>query len=198
MAYDKIRNGILITKTSDTDNLNYWLDLRNGGFFPEIYPNAIATTAIHYFDSMVASYRTLHLGGKDGYIRAFDDTAKSDDLVSSLMPISAEMVIGPLPMSKTGSQEGIMLRLNVTPARGTDEVKYQIFTGDTAEEIIQAVEAALPTARISGTIGAALRVTRPRARGAYFAMRFYSDGTAAYVWALDNISGEFISLGMVP
>ena len=198
MAYDKIRNGILITKTSDTDNLNYWLDLRNGGFFPEIYPNAIATTAIYYFDSMVASYRTLHLGGKDGYIRAFDDTAKSDDLVSSLTPISAEMVIGPLPMSKTGSQEGIMLRLNVTPARGTDQVKYQIFTGDTAEEIIQAVEAALPTARISGMIGTALRVSRPRARGAYFALRFYSDGAATHVWALDNLSGEFISLGMVP
>jgi hypothetical protein len=192
-----VRAGILITKTSETENLNYWLDLRNGGFFPEVYPNTVGTTALHYYDAMVASYRMMHLGGKDGYIRVLDDNAQTDDVITSLTPISAEMIIGPMPLSKTGAVESLMVRLNVTPASGTDQVNYQIFTGNTAEEIIKAVEATLPVSRISGIIGKVLRIFRPRARGAYFAIRFYSDGAAAHVWAIDNISGDFIPLGSV-
>jgi hypothetical protein len=197
MAYDKIRNGILITKTSDTENQNFWLDLRTGGFFPELYPATIGTTSLCYYDALVASYRMLHLGGKDGYIRVPDDGAKSDDLVSSLQPIATEMIVGPLPMSKTGSIEAIMLRMNITPAGGTDQVNYQVFTGKTAEEIVQAIEAATPKSRISGIVANALKIARPRARGTYFAIRFYSDGTAAHVWAIDNLSGDFTSLGTV-
>jgi len=196
MGYDRIRHGILITKTTDGSNQNYWLDLRNSGFFPEEYPAAVGATSLHYYDAMMASYRLLHVGCKDGYIRAFDDGQKADDIISGFAPIAAEMVIGPLPLSKTGSVEGLLVRLNITPADGTDQVLYQIFTAKTAEQVIKAVETAIPSARINGIVANLLKITRPRARGAYFAIRFYSDGQVS-TWAVDNLSGEFIGLGMV-
>ncbi|MDO8303633.1 MAG: hypothetical protein Q7T18_10365, partial [Sedimentisphaerales bacterium] len=141
-------------------------------------------------------YRMLHIGDKDGYIRVFDDTAKTDDVISSLEPIAAQMLVGPLPMSKTGASEAMCTRLNITPAKGTDGANYQIFVGKTAEDIIEAVEQAMPQSRISGIIGNVLKITRPRARGAYFAIRIYSDG-GVHTWAIDNLSGEFVGLGRV-
>lgn len=82
---DPTRHGTHIFLTYETQpssgtSLHFWYDDRAGGlnpgaggFFPEQYPNNIGPMATVLWRGEVL------LGGRDGYIRGYDDTVKSDD-----------------------------------------------------------------------------------------------------------------------
>ncbi|MDO8304076.1 MAG: hypothetical protein Q7T18_12640, partial [Sedimentisphaerales bacterium] len=198
LEYDKIRHGILITKTDVTTgaNENYWLDLRAQGLFPEIYPDSLSIFTQHYYESTDSAYRVLMVGCKDGYIRTFDEAIKMDDVEAGAVSISSEMVIGPIPLSRTGDFEVLLESMSIVPADDGDSVDYQIFAGNTAEQVLKAAKVAVPSARINGRIFNKHRALRPRARGAWLAIRFYNP-RANESWALEQLSGELAMLGKV-
>lgn len=79
---DVARHGVHLFLTAEAAGVSthYWLDERLnglsaavGGYFPEQYPNRAGPTCSCVFRGEVL------IGGRDGYIRVFDDAEKDDD-----------------------------------------------------------------------------------------------------------------------
>jgi len=211
LSYDPFRGGIIISKTTLVDgvNLNYWYDLRLEAFFPETYPEECAIYSSIYYDAN-SSLRNLLLGCKDGYIREFVDTAKSDDIGGSDEAISSYAV---LPMIKLGVEEdadadGKLTSLTIELAGGagangtntygdTDGVSYEFHIGDDAETVMEDIIDGA-TAFAGGTLTGTGRQSRirTRARGRWLGIKLYNS-TAAETWAVNLVSGEIKPAGKI-
>lgn len=201
LSYDPFRGGIIISRITlaDGTNLNYWYDLRLEAFFPETYPEECAIYSSIYYDAN-SSLRNLLLGGKDGYIREFVDTAKDDDIGATDEAISSYVV---LPMIKLGIEEdvdaeGKLTSLTIELAGGassgaygdTDGVSYELHIADDAETCMEDIEDGA-TAFASGTLTGTGRQSRirTRARGRWLGIKLYNL-TATETWAVNLVSGE--------
>lgn len=153
LLYDRDRHGILvgITTLATGANSNYWYDLNAldeaeiGGFFPEAYPTQCAIYSSVYYDANDSSLKGGIYGGKDGYIRYLDDTAKSDDIGDTDQAIDSYITIGPVPMSSRPRYEGIFNSIDIVTAGGgsggsqddSDDIYYRIYAERTAERILE-------------------------------------------------------------
>ncbi|MHC4362926.1 MAG: hypothetical protein ACYSTZ_08870, partial [Planctomycetota bacterium] len=144
MAYDNERYGILIciTTIASGANSNYFLDLRTGGFFPETYPNPCGVYSALYYNSNDKSLSGMLLGCTDGYVRTFDDAAKNDDQGATNATIDSYAVIGPAAIGVDKESRGRLKTLGITTGSDTDGVDYSLYVKDSAEEVVDAVEAA--------------------------------------------------------
>lgn len=208
LSYDPFRNGIIVSRTTVADgvNLNYYYDLKLEAFFPETYPEECAIYSSLYYDAN-SSLRNLIVGGKDGYIREFVDTAKSDDIGGSDEAISSYTT---LPMIKLGIEEdddaeGKLTSLTIELAGGasggaysdTDGVSYDLHIGDDAETVCEDIEdgaTAFATGTLSGT-GRKTRI-RTRARGRWLGIKLYNS-TVAETWAVNLIAGTIKPAGKI-
>lgn len=153
MCYDKDRHGILvsITKLADGTNSNYWYSLqivdgeeKIGGFCPESYPPVCASYSMLYYDADNPAYKGLLVGSTDGYIRKFDNSAKSDDGGTTDIAIQSHVGIGPFPMGDGERKEGTLESMDMTVATGinsssadSDNVAYKVFSARTAADAIK-------------------------------------------------------------
>ena len=102
LAYDRKNKGIFVTRVviSTGVSKSWFLDLRSGGFFPESYPEECATFCTLDFDADDPADSYLLAGCKDGYIRKWDHTSKSDDAGSAGdEAIDAYIGFGPMATS---------------------------------------------------------------------------------------------------
>jgi hypothetical protein len=170
MEYDHLEGGILIciTKLSDGSNSNYWLDLKVANpnlqiysFFPETYPDECGPYSLFYYPANDVDYRGLLVGCKDGYIRKFDKSTKSDNIGGSSQLIDSNLVIGPIPLSELPNKEGTIGPLSIITGGSSDgatetdsdDIDYKVYTAITAAGIIDKIKAGSAPA-FAGTIPA--------------------------------------------
>lgn len=188
LAFDRIRLGILISivTLADGSATNFWYDLRTEGFYPEVYGSNCGPYSLFYYESQTEAYRGLLVGGMDGYIRTFDDDAKSDDNGDSDTAIDSYAVMGPIPLGRDANSRGRLQTLAITTGTDTDSVDWSLFSKDTAEEIVDAVVAG-STPFNTGTISSGNRVQklRPRCRAAWMGLKLQND-TAGETWQFEK------------
>lgn len=199
LGYDRTRTGILIciTKLSDGTNSNYFYDLKSGGFFPETYPDECGSYSLFHYAANDNDYRDLLVGCKDGYIRKFDDTAKSDDVGASDEAIDSYVTFGPIPMAQDPKMKGKLTGLDCVTAGGaasgsesdSDDITFDIFIGNSAEEVIEKLSADT-TPSIAGTITAPGRrrgsSIKRKVSGVYLGIKLQND-TAAETWGFEQL-----------
>lgn len=199
MGYDREREGIFISITAVSTGVNvcYWYDLKTEGFYPESYPEVCGAYSQYFYASNDDSYRKLLVGCADGYIRKFDATAKDDVTTAGTSTITSYMT---LPILQA-EEDDANLKINsivVTTAGGatagiesdTDGVDVEIYTGEDAETVLEAIEdgdTPLHNITISGP-GTANRL-RNRTRGKAIGIRLHND-TATSTWAIERISAN--------
>lgn len=197
MGYDKKRHGIVvaITVLATGVNSNYFYSFKTKGFYPESYPNECGPYSIFYYDANDTAYADLLIGCKDGYIRKFVTTAKDDDVGGSNDAISSYVTYPITPLSQMADQNGKLTELVFDLGGGasdgaagdTDEVTYELHTGDDAETVLEAIidgDTAFTSGTLSGT-GRKNKI-RPRMRGAYMGLKLY-DSTASKTWAINRV-----------
>lgn len=135
MAYDKVRKGITMT-FAQLDGLwetTLWVDLRTGGIFPEDYIEDHVFMSSVYFNSREADDRGLLLGCKDGFIRKFDEAAKSDDGSNA---INSWFTIGPINLGESPRDQIKLNELSLKLGTDTDGVVVDIFKEKTSEKVV--------------------------------------------------------------
>jgi len=197
LTYDPKRDGILISKVDNSDGSNegYWFSLKTMGFYPEAYPEECSIWSSVYYDSMDSSYRKTVYGGYDGYLRYFDDTAKSDDAGAANEAISSYVALPSMPLNDGMDKEGKIDQIIVTAAGGaasgdysdSDLINYAVHTADDSETLIEDILDGA-TASLSGTISGTGRKARirQRVRGMYGTM-VLSNATISSGWAVNSV-----------
>ncbi len=206
LLYDADRHGILvaITVLASGVNSNYWYDLNAldeneiGGFFPETYPSDFGVYSGIYYDSNTPGLKGLVLGQADGFIRTFDDTAKSDTVGQTDNAIDSYVCLGPIAMSRVPRREGVLSGVDLTVAGGgsseatqanSNDVDFKVYTAKTSEEVLEFM-AANVNPNFAGTFtgpgnfrGSTRRQT---VRNAYLGVRLQND-TAEESWAYEDL-----------
>jgi len=209
MAYDRKDYGILIciTKLSDGSHSNYWYDLKTEGFFPESCgSNQCGPYSLFYYAANDTTYRDLLIGCKDGYIRKFDKTSKSDvksDDTNQL--IDSYAVLGPLQLSD-GINDGTLGNINIVSAGGessgsesdSDDIDYSVYTARTSENIIEDVAAA--ASKLSGVFSSPGyqkgNKDRRKARGRFGAVKI-GNNTVEETWGFEKLTVDIKQTGRV-
>jgi hypothetical protein len=163
---------------------NWFLDWETKSFWPvDLY------TDYHVFDTcfrrdIATNKSTAWCGCRDGYIRYFDETAAVDDLDHQF---ASHVMLGPF---KAGDSvmAGVLVSLRAKLATGSQGVTWEVMTGNSAQEALEA------TASYSGTWNLSNMQYKqfPRVRGNEIYVKVSSD----VPWALDEIVAEFKAAGM--
>ena len=137
-AVDKQRYGLSITiSTRDGEwHSSWWVDLRAGGMFPESFASDHIPASTLYFDARTAANRGLLFGGQDGYVRKFDNSAKSDDGDKA---IEAWTTFGPVVLGKNPRDQVKVNEVSVELSEVSDGVVAGVHVGKTAEELIDKI-----------------------------------------------------------
>lgn len=203
MAYDKQRDGILIAVTQKDGawSVNFWYDIKTGGFFPEEYAGGCKPTSMLYYDDMSGSNRGLLMGDQDGYIRKFEEQVKGDETTAStdadfeIDIISSEVLIGPVEMSRDTRGEQRLMEVAIRTGEGSDSVDFDIYAADTGEELSDAtINNSIHRGTVEG--GKLSRPARPNVRGSHFGVKL-KNANANETWVLEDISLKFRQSGKI-
>jgi len=140
MAFDKQRYGIeiSITQLDGTWGVCFWYDIRTEGIFPDVFPTGTVTpSCLYYYDATTASERKLLIGGYDGYLREFDETVKNDDGTA----IESYFAIGAFVSDIETRSKGTINEVTVTPGKDTDGIVVDLHRAETADDLINNIEA---------------------------------------------------------
>lgn len=208
MAYDRKDYGILIciTKLSDGSNYNYWYDLKTEGLFPEKYEsNQCGPYSLFYYAANDTSLRDLLVGCKDGYIRKFDKTVKSDIKSNDTNQlIDSYAVLGPTQLSD-GINDGTLGNINIVSAGGESnglsdsyDVEYSLYAARTSENVIEDVTAA--ASKLSGVFSSPGyqkgNKDRRKIRGRFGAVKIGND-TVEETWGFEKLTVDIKQIGRV-
>ena len=197
-SYDKRRAGIsiMITALADGSNSCYWYDLRTDGFFPESFPDVCGTYSSIDYDSIDPDFKDVMYGCQDGYIRAFDDSSKDDDVTSSTQAIDSNVTFGPFLLSDFATNEGKITGLDIILGGGgsggsqsnSDGATYELYTARSAEKVLELMSAGT-SIKAAGTItgpGRGRETFRKKIRGVYGGIKL-KNATASQTWALEQL-----------
>jgi hypothetical protein len=192
MAYDVGKRGIhiFVAKNTAAAQTHWFVDTKTQAGSDRSSPNGVAFWPIT-IDSDFEPFSILErrnntaatidqspvlLGGRDGYVRRFDDSLFEDDS----QPFVSYIDYGPIPLAARG-QEGILAEMSVVPAAGSGPIECEIRVADTAEELLLA-DPEVYTFDLDG-----LNLTvHPRVRGATCSIRFKSAHNTG-AWALEEV-----------
>ena len=128
---------------------HYFYEARTQGWFEDKFENDDHNPFVSVtFDGNLPEDRVTLVGGWDGYVRALDPEAVRDDGYD----IAAEVLIGPLT---TNEMDDIRFD-DFTAQLGTDseEVTYEVYSAETAEEALADAEDETFEPSITGTLSA--------------------------------------------
>ena len=176
---------------------HYFYDIRNDAFWPESYPEDVGPAFAAYYSAAGTEYRKCLLGGLDGMLYQFDESAKSDAVGEEPAAIASHVWIGPMRLASlaggqggaAGGQSGatadaVLTGLVAVLSSGSDGADFGVHAAATPEAALAASAAA------SGTWGAGRNVDRRRIRGGAHAIRI-SNATAGRLWAMESLAIEF-------
>ena len=208
MGYDRKRHGLItcITELADGTNSNYFMSLspvtfgdsevQKYAFFPESYPEECGAYSVWFYAANDPTYCDLLIGCKDGYIRKFLSTAKSDDIGATDEVISSHVTLGPFAMASDG-KEGSIDSITLTSAGGdsggteadSNNIGYKLFIGRTAAEAAEKAKANT-SPRVSGTFTAPGnprgQIKKQKIRGAFAVIRL-ENITAGETMSFDQL-----------
>jgi len=195
VAYDAQRHGILVFAApfSASSAVHYFYDLRLDALFPETYPVATGPTCAVFYSARGAAARRLLLGGRQGYLCAFDDAANDDTDIVAGQPadvaVASHVWTRPQRLATQADRDAILVSLRGALAAGSDDVAYSVHAAETAEAVLDAA------ASVTGTWSAGWnRPDRTRTRGGVHAIKLAN--TALGVgWAVESIVGEVVEGG---
>lgn len=153
---------------------------RSGTMWRDALASDHGPTAVHGYKSTSLSHRKRIVGGRDGYLRAFDRKAKNDDGTA----IASYIVYPPQLLGGSDYIEGILTSLEAILADDTDSLDYEILPGRTHEEAVAA------TAVVNGTWSPGGRTQRlyPRVRAGSVAIKL-ENANSGETWAIEGMVG---------
>jgi hypothetical protein len=195
MEYDKDRYGIeiRITQFDGLYGTSFFWDLRLNALFPQSHADADHYAAsLYYYNSRKSDTRGLLMGCQDGYIRKYDDTAKNDEGDNA---IDAYCTLGPFQAFQKMRRSGQIAEMSARLGTETDGVDVQVYAGDSAETVVNAVKNAdTPKAAVTMTGGGQRPVYRPRTKGSVFAIQLRNN-QADERFALERITTKITDAG---
>ena len=194
---DPVRGGIVISITILATGVNscYWYDTHTDGFFPEIYPALSGAYSLLNFQANDPDDRGLIAGCTDGYIRTWDDTAKSDDVGITTQAIDSKVILGPIPADPKSLAPAMITDVHVETSGGTtggsesdsSPVTVKLFAAETAEEVLENAATGTPNiATTSRPIGPRVSKNNYHLGGRYFGVELQNN-TIAQSWAIENV-----------
>jgi hypothetical protein len=201
LEYDAEARGVHIFLSGildDRESYHWFVDTNTGGFWPvtihgQYDPfSAVSKSSSEDFDTGVL------LGGRDGFIRRFDNRVFWDgDNDSGLNSYGgteedSEVWIGPIKMGDGNDADGVMLELVGTLGALSSRVEWQLYVGNSPEE---AFLSSSPADNGAFFAGYNLRY-RPRVRGSCFFIKLFTDGGAlSGMWAFETAYAVFRMAG---
>lgn len=196
MVYDHKEGGIHLFLTPADDELgavagtHWWIDLEHKGLWQVSLPAMKQPLAVGVLSAAGGS--NVILGCKDGYLRRFLDTATDDDGTD----LQSDILIGPFHVPRTEGIDGMVTEIVGALADGSGDVSWALVVGASAEEAVDAGEAAIAGddsgVAASGTWGEGQNaVDYPRARGPWAVLWLSS----AEPWAFESVGLRSKALG---
>lgn len=169
---------------------HYYYDERSDSLWTMEYPSEVGPSYAISYNNLDPDKRRILLGGYDGVIRHFSETAQQDTGTSH-KPIDSYVWIGPIFVDDVTETKLMRIAsvLDTAPVADPAAVTYEVYVGDTVEE------ARASTAVISGTWKTGRNPWRyTRARGQSIFVKISSSAVAA-PWALETITATIAVAG---
>jgi hypothetical protein len=191
MSFDHDDDGIhlFLTPKGQAKRLHWWIDWGSKSIWPVDLPAAFSPTAlIDRREADVTSENGIILGGSDGYLRRFHNSAAKDETTE----ISSYILIGPFHTGIDAVHDGALMTLEATLAADSGDVTWEVFTGDSGEAAVSSASAAA-----TGTWSEGLNyLSRPSARGPWAVLKISAKSGECKPWALERINARLRQLGM--
>ena len=181
LAYDGRDRGvhIYITSVETQTHTHYWYDWTHRGFWPVSLQSDHEPTAVRTHRSHVALDTAVLLGGRDGYLRRYDDGAYTDDGGNE---IPSYVMLGPLRLGGDDYSDGVLSELVGAMASDSGGVKWSVLVGKTHEAVVTA------SAHKTGVWAAGLNAkSHPRSRGGSAIVKLENNETNR-AWAPERLS----------
>ena len=195
MDYDKDRYGIevSIVQFDGAYGVSFFWDLRLNAMDPQSFATSDHCPAsMLYYNSRKASTRGLLMGGQDGYIRKWDDTAKNDD---GDVAIDSYCTLGPFQAFPKMRQQGQLAEMSLRLGEDTDGVDVSVYAGGAAETVVNAVKNTdVPQATETLTGGGLRPAWRPRTIGSVFCVHLRNNN-ASERFALERVTARLTDAG---
>lgn len=194
IGFDNMWSGIYITinRFSGSDD-HYFYHIPTDSYWPldlPITPQVYAT-----FPAIQSAVRSSIIPiGSTGSVRQFDNAELQGVPNES---IDSYILLGPIRLSNA-DREGMLVSLTAALATGSEDVNWEVYAGDTAEEAYtKAIAATSPDFTGTKWTYASTRHLNywqnPRVRGAYFYLRIAD--VANERWLIEEIIGERADAG---
>jgi len=169
-----------------------------------VYPDECGPYSLFYYAANDTTLRDMLVGCKDGYIRKFSKTTKSDNIGETNQLIDSYAVLGPIQLSD-GINDGTLGNINIISAGGessglsdSNDIEYSVYTARTSENVIEDVTAA--ASKLSGTFSSPGyqkgNKDRRSVRGRFGAIKIGND-TAAQTWGFEKLTLDVKQIGRV-
>jgi hypothetical protein len=194
MQYDYRSRGFHLFLTPDHGvGTHWWIDIVNHAMWPvKLSDDHQPLCAC---ELKTSGFSNIILGCSDGYLRRFDDEAEDDDGTD----VQSDLFLGPFHTSREEGYEGQITEIVGALAAESGEVTWRIVVGDSAEEAVDAADAALNGDRTTGVDSSGTwsagqnRVEYPRARGAWVVIWLSSTKP----WAFESMTAWMKKLGRI-
>lgn len=186
LGFDVRRNGVLLAVTPKTagTGVYYWFDWQTKGFWSQAFYVDHHPTAMTSYVPSGESTAKLVLGGRDGYLREFRESATTDDGVQ----MDSDVLIGPIALGAGGYWEGMLREVIPQMSAQSGNVRVSVQTGKSIEDAYNATPRPIGTARPGKGL-----TMRPNLRGNCCFLRISSiDGSR---WAYEQTTVAREQLG---
>ena len=132
LAYDVARRGVLISasgKDASITSIHYFYDLRTGAFLPQSFDRTQDPTAVVTYQPSGIGLPSTIWGGRDGYVRRFEDAAQTDDGTN----FNSNVFLGPIRLGPTDDLEGVVHEFIGTLDAQSGIVVVNFYVGDTPQ-----------------------------------------------------------------
>lgn len=186
LGFDKKKSEvhISISMQDGTWACNFIYNTLADAIYPDEYNLDHIPASYLYLNSYKDSERDLIFGCYDGYIRKFDEDTKNDDGET----INSHYLAGPIFIGDMIRASARIKDIVVTLSEDTDQLKWKLYSADSAEKIKQNIENDVdPT--YSGTFSSGGRQfsIRHKVKGEFLAILFYND-TLNKSWGVERVS----------
>ncbi len=186
MAWDNLEQGLHIYVTYDDSRLgSHWFyEVKAGAFWEDTYSTNHEPLCAFNFSTDVSENARVLLGGRDGYLRGYDDLNDTDGTV----PIASHVVYGPIRLTQDDIGDGLLMEMVATMAQQSGGITWTVYRGDTNEAVNYATAFATGTWAYDQTRQSALQYSSwVRARGGSVSIKLSNADNRR--WVMEKLMG---------
>ena len=187
IGYDARFRGIHIYAKRGSTRIQYFYDLQSGGFWQMDLGVDIGLAVNHktFISNNESSLLPISSTGSD--VWQFDRTNTAESY-------AAHLYYGPIPIGGSPHTEGVLTAINAVTAYGSDEVKFTLYGGDSAQEAFNNPRYTIEgndwdRLTTSAPKGAMNYQQHPRLRAATAYLKAYQDSSSNR-WSIEEVYGE--------